>query len=695
MRGSLRRWMVAPLVGLTLVVTVAFLLLGSHLIHVLSTDLNSRILRSSSQLIANSVGTHAHSLASEMSRPGKLDALGQAMEQDDSRSAISALAVAGWPSGVTVLAVADASGRWQTDLNAEIAQAGMPGPNAKLTSDPAVNDAVQRLLVANDQAPVELGLAAGWDEPMLYAAGPARTGDQRRGVLVAGMPLEAALKDENGAFEAPLVVYDAGGKPIYSTSVEGLGVTGHLADLLANAPISQAELEQVKESSVLGRTYLHVARSLTVDGVLLGFLSTWQPPPVDLPDLRRWQILMWAVALVGGALAVVLGLRLSTGVTRPILALAGVARGMAGGDLSQPAAEDSVGELREVATSLNYLAQQLEGQSTKMQAQVRQSNYLFQASAEMGRTLNLDESLQTAAEALYGLGGLSYVVILAGRGELGPYTCRAARGLAAEDLGRIVGRDYQIPLWGVMARSLVSRQLLVIDDTVVQGRPPAGEFDWDVGRSMFLFPVCGENEPTGLIIAGSPRVGQSGVDGFGDMAFALSRIAAHSILNAQLYQEATRFQEQLVTLQVISKVVASATDSEVLLGVVVREAGELMGGSAAWLYLHDPAEESKLYKWPTTLRSELWTTVHQDAVSWVLRASQPIFYDPQQPLSRSPILANSGPAVCVPLEAGDEPVGALVVVGRHGRVFFEDDMIVLRTVANGATAAYRVTRFSR
>jgi GAF domain-containing protein len=234
----------------------------------------------------------------------------------------------------------------------------------------------------------------------------------------------------------------------------------------------------------------------------------------------------------------------------------------------------------------------------------------------------------------------------------------------------------------------------VIDDTVGQGRPQAGEFDWDVGRSMFFFPICGEKEPSGLIVAGAARTGQSGVDGFGDMAFALARIAAHSILNAQLYQEATRFEEQLVTLQVISKVMASATDAEALLEVVVREAGELMGGSMAWLYLQEPGEQSRLYNWPAALRHELWTTVHRDAVAWVLRASQPIFYDPQQPLSRSPILANSGPAVCVPLEAGDEAIGALVVVGRRERTFFEDDMIVLRTVANGAAAAYRVTRLS-
>ena len=70
----------------------------------------------------------------------------------------------------------------------------------------------------------------------------------------------------------------------------------------------------------------------------------------------------------------------------------------------------------------------------------------------MGRTLDLEESLQTSAEAIYGLGGLSYVVVFVGRSELGPYSCRAVRGLPSETIMDIMGREYPVPLWGVMAR---------------------------------------------------------------------------------------------------------------------------------------------------------------------------------------------------------------------------------------------------
>jgi GAF domain-containing protein/HAMP domain-containing protein len=415
-----------------------------------------------------------------------------------------------------------------------------------------------------------------------------------------------------------------------------------------------------------------------------------------LVDVRRLQMMVLLIFGLGTIGVVALSFWLADRVIRPVQGLVRAAQSVANGQITGPVAEPKIGELALLVEAFNAITTQVQAQTSDvLQDQARQANYLFEASAELGRTLDLDDAVQTAAEAIFGLGGLSYVVIFTGRGELGPYTCRAVRGLDAETMSGMLGREYAVPLWGVMARALVSRQPLVIGDVAAEKRPRPGEFDWDVGQgTMLLFPVAGASGPSGLMIIGSPEPGTLDAGSLGDMVFALARIAARSIQNAQLYQEAVRAQEQLVTLQMISKVVASTTQIEDVLAVVVREAAEMVANSQAWLFLKDDdTGAGRLYSQARTVEVGFQNPVHQEAVTWVMQAGQPIFYDPEQPLAPAPILVHSGPAICVPVEVNDEPVGALVVVSRERRrAFVEDDMVVLRTLTNAAAAALRTAQ---
>ncbi|HEX9118720.1 MAG TPA: GAF domain-containing protein, partial [Anaerolineae bacterium] len=343
----------------------------------------------------------------------------------------------------------------------------------------------------------------------------------------------------------------------------------------------------------------------------------------------------------------------------------------------------------ELAKTHDKLAAQVSEQTAALREQARRADYLVEAGAEMGRTLDFDESLQTAAEAIYGLGRLSYVIVMTGHGELGPYTALAARGLAPDMAAQVVGHEYAVPLWGVMARALVSRQPVVIDDIVGQGRRLAEEFNWDVeGGSVMLFPVCGANGPIVCLIAGSREPGRFSSGPESETVWALARIASQSIQNARLYQDAVRSQEQFLTLQVISRLVASNAPIETVLDVLLREVTEMMGAGPAWLYLRaDGAGRRTLFSRPLT-PVDAWGSVDQNAVDWVLQAGQPIFYNAAQPLEQSPILVSNGPAMCVPLDAGDETLGALVLQSCGAQRFFiEDDMIVLRTLANAAAVA--------
>jgi GAF domain-containing protein len=172
----------------------------------------------------------------------------------------------------------------------------------------------------------------------------------------------------------------------------------------------------------------------------------------------------------------------------------------------------------------------------------------------------------------------------------------------------------------------------------------------------------------------------------------LARIASHSIETAHLYAAGVRAQEQLVTLQSISRLAASARDVDEVLPVVLRETAEIMGDSQVWLWLAGEGG-GRLQSWAPPKGESAWTPVHQAALEYVLRAGQPIFYDPRIPVPPTPILLDRGAAMCAPVEGQSEPIGALVVVNRQpNREFTEEDMIVLRTVANAAAAALRSVR---
>ena len=142
-----------------------------------------------------------------------------------------------------------------------------------------------------------------------------------------------------------------------------------------------------------------------------------------LVDVRRLQMMVLLIFGLGTIGVVALSFWLADRVIRPVQWLVRAAQSVANGQITGPVAEPKIGELALLVEAFNAITTQVQAQTSDvLQDQARQANYLFEASAELGRTLDLDDAVQTAAEAIFGLGGLSYVVIFTGRGELGPYT---------------------------------------------------------------------------------------------------------------------------------------------------------------------------------------------------------------------------------------------------------------------------------
>ncbi len=699
-RSSLSRWFIAPLLVVILLAVVLRAVFSFTFIEACLTKSHIDFLRTSGSGIEKTIATHILDLGTDATFAARLESVVAVTMGADPELAATQVGDMARLHGIPVVLLTDGFGQPIRSFTDRVGLAMPPGWNTPFGAEATLQQAIQRELIAFPaEAGVAYGLISRSDNSLLYVIAPVSYGGQVLGMLILATPVRWVLEDATNSLTMALVLHDAAGSPIFST-LPGLAVAAPDLPALSSADGHvTGKSPPVFEAWLFSEQYRYVVLPIQVRETGLGYISVWQPVAPIMRAVRRWQLAMSGLIALGLLVTLGIGLLLLRRVTLPVRAMVRAAEAMAGGDLTQTVSEISVGELSLLARAFNRLAGQVQGQTTALRDQVERANYLFAASAELGRTLDLDESLPTAAEAIYGLGGLAYVVILVGRGEVGPYTCQAVRGLPAEVAQRILGQTYPVPLWGVMARALVSRLPLIIDDVVAQQRPREGEFDWAVGGSMAIFPVAGVDGPLALILVGAEQAGRFGADELGDMVFALARIASHSVLNAQLYLEATRSQEQLVTLQMISRIVATTTEVETLLAVVVREAAAMVGDSDAWLLYQcdDEANETgRVYGQQGVAPLHAWGHIHQEAAAWVMRAAQPIFYHPEQPLAQSPVWVHSGPAMCVPLEIGDATIGALVIVSRkRERTFYEDEMIVARTLANSAAGALYTARLAQ
>lgn len=78
---------------------------------------------------------------------------------------------------------------------------------------------------------------------------------------------------------------------------------------------------------------------------------------------------------------------------------------------------------------------------------------------------------------------------------------------------------------------------------------------------------------------------------------------------------------------------------------------------------------------------------------WTIEAGQALFFNPQQEYAAPEDLYynEAGQALLVPLSSGDDALGAILAVSRDpSRHFNENDMVVVRTMANIAAAVIKL-----
>lgn len=366
--------------------------------------------------------------------------------------------------------------------------------------------------------------------------------------------------------------------------------------------------------------------------------------------------------------------------------------------------EDHSSRSGEVIEVLRHLRRNLE-----------QIAFLYGTSRRLGQNLALRELSSTLVDILWGR-HFSFVVILLGETELGPYRYHEMRGVM--DPTRFLGKQCPLPLWGELAHALVRRldpeepDYLAISDLANSMRPKPDEFPWlEREGSMIIVPLRKDHSAMGALI-----LGRRETNGFEDVEscselMEIAGAAAMALYNAQARQELQARADQLVGLQLFTRLlpiteprcdllVAIATGiADLLVGVEVfvliqrKHLPELVPGVLMPHFINLPWTDLCIFCSRPQPSADLLHTSLYRLVMWSIEAGQELFFDPQQEDAAPEDLYynEAGQALLVPLSSGEDALGAVFAVSRDPtRHFDENDMVVMRTIANMAAAIFKL-----
>ena len=220
-------------------------------------------------------------------------------------------------------------------------------------------------------------------------------------------------------------------------------------------------------------------------------------------------------------------------------------------------------------------------------------------------------------------------------------------------------------------------------------------------RSFLGSPVRVAGEVFGNIYLTEPQDGGEFTEEHEDLVEALALAAGVAVQNARLYDQLARRERWLEAAREITSALLTGADPGEVLQEVARRARELVEADTATISLPDRSGRELLLEVADGLHAEdlrgrryqLEGSISGD----VLRSKAPaVFADVshdgrwQQPIVA---MGDLGPAIFLPLVAGDRAIGTLVVANRVGRPPLDDDD--LRTLQSFAAQAAVALEFGR
>lgn len=346
-----------------------------------------------------------------------------------------------------------------------------------------------------------------------------------------------------------------------------------------------------------------------------------------------------------------------------------------------------------------------------------QIGFLYDTSRRLIQNLPLRDVLDLIVDILWRQ-QYSFIVILLGETELGPYIYQEMRGVV--DPLRFQGKECPLPLWGELAHALVRRldpdepDYLIVSDMAATGRPKHEEFPWmERQGSLMVVPLRKDHIAMGAIL-----LGRREPNGFDDSQLCAELVeiagaAAMALYHAQMRQELQDRADQLVGLQLFTKSLSIDQPLAQALRTTVEGIADLLGSVDVHLIVlrrqlpedfdcaslgyqfHLPWQDLCVIsnRNPSTDRAPLPAGLYR-LIVWTIEAGQALFFDPDKEAeSPEDLYYNEvGRALLVPVTSGEVPLGAILAQAPpHDSDFDESDMVVTRTMANAAAAVLRLT----
>ncbi len=343
---------------------------------------------------------------------------------------------------------------------------------------------------------------------------------------------------------------------------------------------------------------------------------------------------------------------------------------------------------RERATELERVAQE----NAALYVQVRQERdrleLLYDVARDLTRRLDLDDLLrrllQRTVESLQAEDGT--LLLLGTRRE--PPRAIAVHGERQSDLQEIIER-------GLAGWVLQNRQPALLpnvhDDPrwLPTGRP--------VGSAIAV-PILHGDKAWGAITLTHPDPGFfASTDP--TLLLALAEQAAVGLEASRLYEAQRRRAVQLQTIAQVMRSILSILEIDPLLVEVVNVVRERFGYAHVHVFTVEPSGEEALLRASTEPDSPFWkgrgrrTSLDEGLVGWVARNGEPVIagdvrQDPRWLPDQTDVLSE----VAVPLTVADEVVGVLDVQSSERDAFDEEDLFILRTLADQIAVALESAR---
>ena len=358
-----------------------------------------------------------------------------------------------------------------------------------------------------------------------------------------------------------------------------------------------------------------------------------------------------------------------------------------------------------LAKEMQTLAAEFSQLEAEQESHRAQMSFLCDFAQQFNGDLSSTESTNIALETLWQLPEVDIAAILLGEGELGPFHYMGVRGI--DNPLAVVGQLCPLPLWGVLAYALVHQpedgelDCVAIDDIQAENRPQTEEFPWLPGQgSLLIIPLRGRGNTMGaaVLYARQPDTFRSLERKL--LLYAMVSYISRSFHESRTQDQSLRWARQLVSLQLLTRTMSSAKNIESVHKILCEECKDLFGTVAVHLFLRTaepaPKEATALTLFAGSHISqeeeEFVQSPHlRQLLAWVMEAEQPLFIDPKASLLQPDDLyyQENGHGVLVPILETEEQSGGvlLLVTPAKARPFDENDLIVIRTIANSASVA--------